>query len=336
MSTIYIVYYDYKNTKGNHAGMAYLAKYLDQNIDEVRLIKNIPQEYKLGKYIAWGYAIFLGLYLALVLKKGDKVIFLEYLTKKLGHQVVTAKLLRFFGLKNKFYALVHYAGKHLLEVYGNSKNILTGLNPIDEIFVFGSSLKDFFESIGVHNKVVTTFHYVDTEFYCPKVLRKTVEKINVLSIGNLKRDFPELKQIISQCSDLDFHICMGRKNIGHFFQGVKNVILYQYLSEIELLQLMQKCDVSISVLEDTIGSNAITTAMAVGLVQVVSDVGSIRDYCTTDNSFFCKSTNDFVMALNSLNHNKEVINKMSRNAMLNAHKFSKETFLSEFKNFIDV
>lgn len=51
---------------------------------------------------------------------------------------------------------------------------------------------------------------------------------------------------------------------------------------------MAKADLSLNVMEDTVGSNVITTSMAMGLGLIVTDVGSIRDYCDESNAFSVK------------------------------------------------
>ena len=57
---------------------------------------------------------------------------------------------------------------------------------------------------------------------------------------------------------------------------------------------MNDSDISLNVMKDTIGSNVICTSMATGLAMVVSDVGSIRDYCDETNACFCSSPDDFI------------------------------------------
>jgi hypothetical protein len=97
---------------------------------------------------------------------------------------------------------------------------------------------------------------------------------------------------------------------------------------------MQSCDVSLSVMEDTVGSNVITTGLATGLVQVVSDVGSIRDYCDEENSFFCNQIYDFVHSLHTLANDRQQLERMKKQAVLKAQQFSIEKFQEEFEKFI--
>ena len=76
---------------------------------------------------------------------------------------------------------------------------------------------------------------------------------------------------------------------------------------------MQNSDVNLSVMEDTIGSNVITTALATGMILVVSDVGSIRDYCTDKESYLCRNEQDFIDSINYLvNHLDEIPEKRKK------------------------
>jgi glycosyltransferase involved in cell wall biosynthesis len=79
-------------------------------------------------------------------------------------------------------------------------------------------------------------------------------------------------------------------------------------------------------LEDTVGSNVITTSLACGLAQIVSDVGSIRDYCDETNTVFCKSTDEFVNALFRLNSDRNLVENMSRFALKQAESLSIKKF----------
>jgi glycosyltransferase involved in cell wall biosynthesis len=205
------------------------------------------------------------------------------------------------------------------------------LDYVDEILVFGSSLQQYIQQIGYKKKVTCTFHYVDSIFYKPASKPQVNnEALNIICIGNLKRNFSLLKEIIGSCPDARFHVCMGGANLTEHFSGLENVKLYGFLSEDELLALMQSCSVSLSVLEDTIGSNVITTSLAVGLAQVVSDVGSIRDYCSTDDTIFCSDTDSYINAIKKLDNDRTLLLDMQSRAVQKSVSFSKELFLEDF------
>lgn len=73
---------------------------------------------------------------------------------------------------------------------------------------------------------------------------------------------------------------------------------------------MNESDISLNVMIDTIGSNVITTLLAMNLAMVVSDVGSIREYCDDENALFCQSEVDFVESLSYLAQNFDKVHSM--------------------------
>ena len=107
------------------------------------------------------------------------------------------------------------------------------------------------------------------------------------------------------------------------FPKSPNVELKGFLAEDELRHQMDIADVSLNIMEDTVGSNVITTSMAMGLAMVVSDVGSIRDYCDDNNSVFCKNNvDDFCKSIEFLSKSKQLVLKMKE------HSLRKSTMLS--------
>ncbi|HVD98463.1 MAG TPA: glycosyltransferase [Cytophagaceae bacterium] len=334
MGKIYILYYEFKSTAGNHAGMAYLARYLAKNNSQVYLIRHIPQEYKGGKYIGYMYSLLLALYLLLRVRKNDKIFFMEYISGHFAYQENIAKWFKFFNKKNQLLGLVHLSGIHLKEYYKNEEAILSRLLHLDKVVVFGSSLKSFIMQLGFPREIICTFHYVDTMYYKPAAILPVQGELQVVFVGNLKRNFKQLEEIIKGSDgSIRFHICMGKFAQALTLESYSNVSLYGFLEEDDLLKLLQSCHVNLSVLQDTVGSNAITCSLAAGLVQVGSDVGSIRDYCDGQDSFLCKNTSEFIKALETLQKDSMQVVQMRNNAVKKAANFSKENFLNEFEKF---
>ena len=55
---IYLIYFDWPNTSGNHAGMAYLSKKLDINISDVHAIKMFSPKNKYLRVVNVFYVFF--------------------------------------------------------------------------------------------------------------------------------------------------------------------------------------------------------------------------------------------------------------------------------------
>jgi glycosyltransferase involved in cell wall biosynthesis len=331
---IYIIYFDWSNTSGNHAGMAYLARCLSEKFVEVKIVKMFNFKYKYFRVVNIIYSIYLAVKLRILLGENDKIILFEYLAKSC-FQDIMAKFLLALQSKSRVCGLVHLSGNHLMEIYGSKEVIKRKLRPLNDIIVFGSSLNDFFVELGFNN-VLTVFHYVDTNYYKPYSLKSKSSPINILCLGNIKRDFSKIRNIVMKSPEVQFNICQGVKDLSQYFDDLPNVKLYGFLSEPKLLELMQFNDVSLSIMEDTIGSNVITTSLATGLVPIVSDVGSIRDYCTEKESFLCLYENDFIKAIERLKNDDFMLRFMSESARDRALEFSLSNFYKLFKTiFID-
>lgn len=326
---VYIVYFEWSNTAGNHAGMAHLFRYLyNNNKQKIKLIQIPSSLPRKNRYLRKIYLYCLSLYLYIF---ADRVFLTEYLGNNSGDHTSIANLLRRWGWNGQLLGLVHLSEMHLNELY-HSKEMSSDLyvsqkiELLDKVLVFGSSLADYFIRLGFKEKVILTYHYVDTSFYQVLDNRRTSSRIKVIAMGSLKRNYDDLEYIVKQLPDIDFCICAGNKNIGSLFKSVQNAKIYGFIPESQLLSLMQNSDVSISILDDTVGSNVITTSMACGLAQVVSDVGSIRDYLDESNSILCDNKDSFTEALNKLNEDRKLLSLLQENATKRSEAISLKAF----------
>tara|TARA_R110000765_G_scaffold392882_2_gene486137 strand:- start:1269 stop:2288 length:1020 start_codon:yes stop_codon:yes gene_type:complete len=334
MKNIYIHYVNWPNTKDNHAGMAYLCKYLESNIETVILKEFRMFSFRGGRYINLLKSLYHAIYFILKVKKGSTIFFSEYLTRGSAYQEIITAILTKVRSDIHLSGLVHLTGTGLLKGNASRIKLRFNLTRLDKIWVLGSSLKDFMVHLDIDDsKILRTFHYVDTEYYIPEDKTKS-DSFEVLVQGNQLRDYKLLKQIIVECPEINFTIMQGINNLNYMFSELTNVNLKGFVTEKELLVIMQNSDVSLCVMKDTIGSNVITTSMACGLAMVVSDVGSIRDYCNEENSIFCIKKEEFVRALNLLRLKSDKCNIMKEKSRAIALNFSLEKFLNVFQEEI--
>jgi hypothetical protein len=247
----------------------------------------------------------------------DKILFTECLSRRLD-QVYMAKVIKFFRPSMQVSCMVHLIPEELEKVFPK-QNYRQLLSCMDKVIVLGSSLTRYLVNKGCEgSKIVTLYHYVDRNYYFPKMhvdrIRNNKKRMTCIVMGALGRNFDQLAEI-AHSSKMHFIICKGHKKVDHFFRGLDNVELKGYLEEDEFKDLMDKADISLNVMKDTIGSNVICTSMAMGLAMVCSDVGSIRDYCDETNTIFCNTTNDFVDAINLLSVNPERVSKMKKSSV---------------------
>ena len=342
----YLICQDYPNTSNNHAGMKHMSFLLKSKfpIDyevivfphfdlicqtNILLLNKILRI--LNRYLVTPvkYRI-LGRKLKSKLKNSDRVFLLEYLMKSYP-QLVLAKYLRRHLPDITTYGLVHLVPEKLKNSFSNLE-IEEWSNSVDTILTLGSSLTQFFTNeINLSTyKVKTLFHYVDLDYYrsARHFSNYYGENPVILIQGNQKRNYYLLQDIIEQNPNSLFIICQGLTNLSHLFGKYPNVRLKGFISENELLKTMQEADISLNVMDDTIGSNVITTSLAVGMAMIVSDVGSIRDYCDNSFTIFCDNTNidTFTKAIETLSTNVGSLKEMKKQSHKKSFNFSIEKF----------
>ena len=341
----YLIVQDWQSTHGNHAGMKHMCDLLVAKYpDEYKMfVKECPRNWKsprtfmekicwrlYGKYARENYLTktYPLEYLELCspmfsnLKAGDEVFLLEYLLPW-ASQYELAYYIRENYPKVKIYALSHLTGKYFDEMTAKEPDLIQKwAKPVDKLLTLGSSLSSYFEKAGVSKeKISTGFHYVDSDYYQKQQPMKSNSPLKVIMMGALQRDYGMLAEVVKQCPDVHWIICRGRKNVDDLFPKTPNVELKGFLEEDELRHQMDIADVSLNVMEDTVGSNVITTSMAMGLAMIVSDVGSIRDYCNDANALFCQNNvEQFVGAIKKLQNNLQLVLRMKKASLENSKR----------------
>lgn len=324
---IYVICYDWPSTSGNHTGMRYLYENIQKRNPELykmytfNMGKRFFDKGKKRRRIA---VLFTALKLALTYQSGDKFLLTEYLHRN-SYQMLFAKIMRLICPKAPIYAMVHLVPEKLEKQYSKAK-IKKSSRYVTEIVTLGSSLTSYLNDLGIEN-VCTTFHYVDDNYYTPSANLFNIDNdVKVIVMGALARDFEQVAYIVSRLPQIHFYICKGREKVDYLFSGLKNATLVGYVPEAELKHYMNDSDISLNVMKDTIGSNVICTSMATGLAMVVSDVGSIRDYCDETNARFCSSPDDFINNIMILANDRELLNSLKKMSLKKAQQFSIDNY----------
>ena len=338
----YLIAQDWPSTSGNHAGMVHMCKLLVQNYPkDYKLIINPYPSYKSlnqknGKFInclckvsnkiqtiLFNKYSQIRIYTQLVhqLKPGDEVFLLEYMVLAFPQHLI-AKLIKQTKPDVKVYGLIHFTPSYLRK-YSIHRYLADWLKPIDKVLTLGSSLTEYLLSNTSNVKVSTGFHYVDNDFYNNNNILRCRSCPTAIVMGGMQRNYKLLAEVVKQTQNINWFICKGNLNLGDLFKDYSNVKLFGYLKEEALRDLMHKSDISVNIMDDTVGSNVITTSLASGLVVVVSNVGSIRDYCTEGEAMFCENNVDsFTSQLNRLCNSLDTINSMKKNARKKAEFYS--------------
>jgi glycosyltransferase involved in cell wall biosynthesis len=168
------------------------------------------------------------------------------------------------------------------------------LRRLDAVIVVASNQLPVLENILSKEKVFLIPHGVDTEYFVPPA--KRFESKTCICVGHHHRDFATLGRAaaILKKMDPEIHILVVDRVFSHYlsseqqnlykglFASAGNVELLTDISDEELLRLYQTSALMILPLIDTTANVAVLEALSSALPMVVSDVGGIRDYVSTD------------------------------------------------------
>lgn len=353
----YLIVQDWQSTHGNHAGMKHMCDLLVAKYhgEYEMYVKECPKLWKspktlvekirwhiYDKYVKRRYInkTYQKEYLELCkpmfskLKDGDEVFLLEYMIPW-ASQYELACYIRKKNPNVRIYALSHLTCKFFDGMTANDPDMIQKwAKPVDKLLTLGSSLSSYFEKAGIpKDKISTGFHYVDSEYYHKMTEIEVHTPLRVIMMGALQRDYGMLAEIVKRCPNVHWIICRGRKNVDGLFPKTTNVELMGFLEEDELRHQMDIADVSLNIMEDTVGSNVITTSMAMNLAIVVSDVGSIRDYLDEKKSVLVPNNiNSISLAIQRLVQKPDCVLEMKKSMSQKSEKLSVENVNRWFSN----
>lgn len=349
----YLIVQQWKSTRGNHAGMEHMCDLLISNfpgkykkvVKDIKIHSEVKKTlfhkllvpiHRYTSKLLWAHS-----YMTIcqpifdVLKNGDEVFLLEYNWPDTSQYELACYIRKNYP-EVKIYALSHITPSLFSRQKRIKERILKWDRPIDKQLTLGFSLSQYFESLGINPKKISTgFHYVDADYYRKRNDIRIDEKpLTIITMGLLQRDFSLLANIVNKVQDVQWIICRGRNcQVDNLFVNHTNVTIKGYMQEDELRHLMDISDISLNVFEDTVGSNVITTSMAMGLAIVASDVGSIRDYCDDSNSILCDNSEDsFVDALKQMTVDVNRVREMRLSSLQKAKRLNIEQVDEWFSN----
>lgn len=345
----YLLYIDWPNTSKNHAGIKYLCNFLAEHYpEEFVAIPLVPLSHTKRRKL---WKVFRGLFYLLehginvyrrkgVLRQqavelskrltaSDEVMLMEYMHPEVD-QLEVASQLRHLHTPAKIIGMAHMPPAFMDENFPTATKLRSWTDLCDKIITLGSSLTTYFINRGIApDKLVTTFHYVDDYYLnndiCPH------SHLTVIEQGFNARNYELLRAVIEHNPNVYFVICQGVANLSSL-KEFSNVRVVPFIPEEELRGLMSEADVSLNIMNDTIGSNVIVTSLAMGLAMVCSDVGSIHDYCDDSNTLFCRSLDDFNAALQRMESDPDLVYCMRQSARQNAERLRLSNFYAFFKD----
>ena len=349
----YLIVQDWASTHGNHAGLVHMCNMLKMKYpnDYEIIIKGVPKEFKNSSSRLYNKIINLEQKFYLYhtyfyeykkicknmfdnLTDRDSIFLLEYCMP-----TTPQKRLAYY-IKRKFPNVKLFALSHLTPTYFSDKNrypkiLKDWTPPIDKMLTLGSSLSQYFMENNIPKaKISTGFHYVDSAYYHKQTeLQVSRSRLKIIMMGGMQRNYSMLAKLCEMTPYVDWIICRGRKPVDKYFENIPNAQLKGFLTEDELKNQMDIADISLNIMEDTVGSNVITTSLSMGLAMIFSNVGSIRDYCNENNTIFCENNVDsFINAIETLNSDKDRVLKMKKESLKLSQIFTIEKLNNWFSN----
>lgn len=340
----YLIVQKWKNTEKNHAGMYHLCNLMlkeNPGVYKVIAVPDLDFTFK-NIFIKKIYHVLIRIFLfflyllisfklIFLIKKGDKIILFEYLTPGIRQDIISGLVHFFASKKCKVFCIVHLTPRKLSLTY-SKRTIQKRIGFVDGVITLGSSLKVYLESI-VDKPIVTLKHYADLRFYNLKE-REFGKVLNVLIIGQQERDYQRLIEFISSNSYVNYHIVSSNIAIVNTLKCFDYVSCYMSVEEEELFQIMNKCEVSLNFMYDVVGSNVISTCISLGIVSLVSDVGSIRDYLSENDTLFCKTYSDFSHNLKIIDANRTLLSELRKHLIEKRYLLSFKLFEIDLNKFI--
>jgi glycosyltransferase involved in cell wall biosynthesis len=193
-------------------------------------------------------------------RAGQKILFTCHLPKEVHERARTK--------------LVHYA---------------EGLKAADGIILMSPDDLDYYAAVAPRARVTFIPHGIDIHRFTPAEgrERKTGEVIELLTVGNMEREFERLAAVIREADEMDAPLRFNVVALPHYlgvlkgFTGEKAWRRVRALSGIDddaLLDLYRSCDLLFLPLRAATANNALLEALATGLPMLLSDLPACRAY----------------------------------------------------------
>ncbi len=149
----------------------------------------------------------------------------------------------------------------------------------------GRNQQDYFSQILDPDRVFFVPLGIDTQYFKPPASFETRDPDLCLFVGDNYRDFPTLRGVIELLAyrrpKTRFTVVTSSRSI-ELVGSHPSVTLCTGVPEPELLNLYRSAALMIMPLHDATANNAILESMACGLPLVITDVGAVHDYVTSE------------------------------------------------------
>lgn len=155
------------------------------------------------------------------------------------------------------------------------------LRQLSAAICVGTSQQEYLGKIIGHDRVFLGPLGVDLEYYTPPASFEERDPDLCIVIGDNYRDFPTLRGVIELVTykrPQTRFVAVIPPRCYELVGEHPNLTFRSQIPESELLSLYRTASLMVLPLRDATANNAVLESMACGLPQVVTDVGSTRDY----------------------------------------------------------
>ena len=335
---------------GKHSGINQFVRYLDNSRYQIKehVINRQQSKFAPIRVIKRSIAKILRL-------NGPKV----YTINDLVAELIALVHVKLFGYQTIFYLdgehSLHLLPKLLGKVQENRNTKIismfhqppdklhTLINPnifnfLDRVIVLSRIQADDLAKFLPDNKISVLPHGIDIDYFTPKNNTNNNKKFTCLSVGNWLRDYESVLFVARHFElnfpNVEFQIVTNK--IDHN-QCIKNIRLFQGISDQELLSLYHNADIFFMPMEDATANNAILEALACGLPIITTELQGIKEtYLPGDEAILIppKDTKGYIEAINFLIENRETLATKGLAARQRAIELSWVNFAKSIDNLI--
>ncbi len=240
--------------------------------------------------------------------------------------------------------LNHRRGNHLVATFhgppvGIAKRVQIDwhLKKLSAVVCLGTSQMEYMSKIVGPERVFLSSLGVDMEYYTPPANFTDRDPDLCVFVGDNYRDFPTLRGVIELVSykrPQTRFVVVAPPRCHELIGTHPNLTLCTGVPEADLLKLYRTASLMVMPLRDAVANNAVLEAMACGLPQVITDVGSTNYYVSPDCAAFMPLSDARKMAETTLELLQAPgdLERMSKAAVVQAGKFSWPTVIEKLSS----